>query len=200
MDYGRWTDWWGSKKPEFPNDWNTGGTFDLIMKNHVHKLSPGDIIEAGFAVRMPRRAHPEATVQVPNARIEMDIECPDGSSYTLAVPLASQTITIPANSNKWFPSSAPKGPPVYQGSATNPGCKSGANGKATRAYFTALGLQDGYAGDGAGPGFITTDTVNPSQVRFRVTNSSDRSGGQWSEAVTVDLHPLNYAPPPRPLQ
>ena len=199
MDYERWTDWWGSKKPEFPNDWNTGGTFDLITQNRVHKLSPGDTIQAGFAVRMPRE-HPEAIVQVPNGRVEMDIECPDGSSYTLAVPFAPQTITIPANSNKWFPSSRPKDPPVYQGSVTNPGCKSGANGKATRAYFTAVGLQDGYAGDGAGPGFITTDTYNRSQVRFRLTNSTDDSGGEWSEAVTVDLYPLNYAPPPRPLQ
>jgi hypothetical protein len=199
MDYGRWTSWWGSKKPEFPNHWNTGGTFDLIMNNQVHKLSPGDTIEAGFAVSMPT-AHPEATVQVPNGRIEMDIECPDGSSYTLAVPLPSQTFTIPANSNKWFPSPVQKSPLVYQGSATNPGCKSGAQGKATRAYFTAVGLQDGYAGDGAGPGFITTDTVNPSQVRFHLANSSNGSGGHWSETVTVNLNPLNYAPPPRPLQ
>lgn len=199
MDYGRWTSWWGSGTPEFPNHWNTGGTFDLIMNNQVKGLNPGDTIQAGFAVSMPT-AHPEATVQVPNGKIEMDIACPDGSSYTLSVPLPSQTFTIPANSNKWFPAPQQNSPLVYQGSATNPGCKTGAPGKATRAYFTAVGLQDGYAGDGGGPGFITTDTVNPSQVRFHLANSSNGAGGHWSETVTVNLQPLNQAPPPRPLQ
>lgn len=199
MDYGRWTSWWGSNKPEFPNNWNTGGTFDLVMNNQVHRINAGDTIAAGFAVSMPT-AHPEATVQVPNGKIEMDIACPDGSSYTLSVPLPGQTFTIPANNNGWFPSPIQKSPLVYQGSATNPGCSSGAQGSATRAYFTAVGLQDGYAGDGAGPGFITTDTVNPSQVRFHLANSSNGSGGHWSETVTVNLQPLNQAPPPRPLQ
>lgn len=199
IDYGRWTDWWGSDKAEFPNHWNTGGTFDLVMNNQVHRLKAGDTIRAGYAINMPT-AHPAATVQVPNARIEMDISCTDGSSYTLGVPLEGQTYTIPANSNKWYPAPQQNSPLVYQGSATNPGCSNGDEGRATRAYFTALGLQDGYAGDPAGPGFITTDTVNPTNVRFHLTNSSNGSGGHWSETITVNHEPLNYPPPPRPLQ
>ena len=199
MDYSRWTNWWGSNNPEFPNHWNTGGTFDLIMNNQVHKLSAGDTIVAGYAINMPT-AHPAATVQVPNAHIEMDISCPDGSSYTLSVPLAGQTYSIPANNNNWFPSPNQNSPLVYQGSATNPGCSSGGQGTATRAYFTAVGLQDGYAGDPAGPGLITTDTTDPTNVRFHIADNANGSGGHWSETVTVNHNPLNYPPPPRPLQ
>jgi len=196
MDYGRWTSWWGSGKPEFPNNWNTGGTFDLIMDTHVRRIYPGDNIIAGFAVNMPTD-HPEATIQVPNAKIEIDIMCGDNTSYTLSVPIQPQTFSIPANNNEWFPSPIQKSPLVYQGSTTNPGCKNGLPGAATRAYFTAVGLQDGFAGDGAGPGFITTDTVNPSQVRFHIANNSGGgSGGNWSEVVTVNLEPLNYGAPP----
>jgi hypothetical protein len=29
MDYQRWTAWWGTNNPQFPNDWNTGGTVNL---------------------------------------------------------------------------------------------------------------------------------------------------------------------------
>src|SRR5262245_19977122 len=80
MDYGRWTSWWGSDKPEFPNNWNTGGTFDLVMNNEVRRLYPDDTSVAGFAVSMPTD-HPDATIQVPNGRIEMDVDCADFTSY-----------------------------------------------------------------------------------------------------------------------
>jgi len=195
MDYYRWTGWWGRKKAEFLTDWNTGGTVDLVMNKKINRLNAGDTVVAGFAISMPT-AHPEATVQVPNARIEVDINCTDGSSYTLSIPLPAQTFSIPADYNNWLPSGDKKSPLVYQGSATNPGCRNGVEGKSSQSFFTAVGLQDGFAGDGAGPGFITTDTVNPTDVRFIVANSSDRSGGQWSEKTTVNLEPLNVGAPP----
>jgi hypothetical protein len=199
MDYSRWTNWWGTNNPEFPNNWNTGGTFDLRMNNQVHNLSGGDTIVAGYAINMPTE-HPAATVKVPNGSIEMDVACSDGSSYTLHVPLSAQTYSIPANNNNWFPSPNQNSPLVYQGSATNPGCSSGGQGTATRAYFTAVGLSDGFAGDGAGPGFITTDTTDPSNVRFHIADNSNGSGGHWSETITVNPNPLNYPPPPRSQQ
>ncbi|HTE40012.1 MAG TPA: hypothetical protein VK629_04230, partial [Steroidobacteraceae bacterium] len=172
------------------------GTFDLIMDTQVRRIYPGDPIVAGFAVSMPTD-HPEATIQVPNAKIEIDVMCGDNTSYTLSVPIPPQTFAIPANNKEWFPSASQKSPLVYQGSATNPGCKNGLPGIATRAYFTVLGQQTGFAGDGAGAGFLTTDTVNPSQVRFHIANNAGGgSGGEWSQAVTVNHEPLNKGAPP----
>ncbi len=197
MDYGRWTAWWGSNKPEFPNNWNTGGTVDLITNTQVRRISTGDPIMAGFAISMPTN-HPEATIQVPNSKVEIDISCGDNTSYTLSVPIPAQTFTIPANNNEWFPSPIQKSPLVYQGSVENPGCKNPAmKGAATRAYFTAVGLQDGFAGDGAGPGFISTDTENPIQVRFHIANfGGGGSGGDWSPTVVLNLEPINVGAPP----
>lgn len=197
IDYGRWTAWWGSNKPEFPNNWNTGGTVDLFTDTQVRRISTGDPIAAGFAISMPTD-HPEATIQVPNSKVEIDITCGDNTSYTLSVPIPAQTFTIPANNKGWFPSAVQKDPVVYQGSVTNPGCKNPEmKGAATRAYFTAVGLQDGYAGDGAGPGFISTDTEHPIQVRFHIANfGGGGSGGEWSPAVTVNLEPINFGAPP----
>ncbi len=197
MDYGRWTAWWGSKKAEFPNDWNTGGTVDLITNTQLRKISAGDTIKAGFAISI-RTDQPEATIQVPNSKVEIDITCDDDTSYTLSVPIPAQTFTIPANNSQWFPSPVQNSPLVYQGSVENPGCKNPEmKGVATRAYFTAVGLQDGFAGDGAGPGFISTDTENPIRVRFHIANDGvNGSGGNWSAPVVVNLEPINFGAPP----
>jgi hypothetical protein len=198
MDYHRWTHWWGSDDPVFPDNWNTGGTFDLQLDNRLI-LNSGDTVMAGYAITMPGQ-HPAATVNVPNANIQMDILCLDGSSYTLKIPLSAQNFSIPANENRWFPSAVQNSPLVYQGSATNPGCSSGGLGRATRSYFTAVGVQDGFAGDGAGPGFITTDTMDPTNVRFHATDTNNGSGGHWSQTITVNNYPLNYPAPPLPQQ
>jgi hypothetical protein len=198
IDYQRWTHWWGSDDPVFPDNWNTGGTFDLQLDNRLH-LNSGDTVAAGYAITMPGQ-HPAATVSVPNANIQMDILCSDGGSYTLRIPLSAQTYSIPANDNSWFPSAVQNSPLVYQGSATNPGCSGGGQGRATRAYFTAVGVQDGFAGDGAGPGFITTDTTDPTNVRFHATDTNNGSGGHWSQPITVNPNPLNYPAPPLPQQ
>ena len=211
MDYRRWTHWWGSNNPvfpdiwntpAFPDNWNTGGTFDLWSDNSLN-LKSGDTVTAGYDITMPGK-HPAATVSVPNANIQMDVLCPNGSSYTLTIPLSAETYSIPANNNSWFPSASQNSPLVYQGSATNPGCSGGGQGRATRAYFTAVGLQDGYAGDGAGPGFILSDTADPTDVRFHATvNSSGRwseDTGSWSQTVTVNPYPINYPSPPLPQQ
>jgi hypothetical protein len=199
IDYQRWTHWWGSDDPVFPDNWNTGGTFDLQLDNNKLHLNSGDTVAAGYAITMPGQ-HPAATVKVPNANIQMDVLCPDGSSYTFKIPLSAQTFSIPANDNGWFPSAVQNSPLVYQGSATNPGCSSGGQGRATRAYFTAVGIQDGFAGDGAGPGFITTDTTDPTNVRFHATDTNNGSGGHWSQPITVNPNPLNYPAPPLPQQ
>jgi len=203
--------WWGSNNPvfpdiwntpAFPDNWNTGGTFDLWSDNSLN-LKSGDTVTAGYDITMPGK-HPAATVSVPNANIQMDVLCPNGSSYTLTIPLSAETYSIPANNNSWFPSVSQNSPLVYQGSATNPGCSGGGQGRATRAYFTAVGLQDGYAGDGAGPGFILSDTADPTDVRFHATvNSSGRwseDTGSWSQTVTVNPYPINYPSPPLPQQ
>lgn len=198
MDYHRWTHWWGSDDPVFPNNWNTGGTFDLWDQNRLI-LNTGDTVAAGYAITM-RGTHPAATVNVPNANIQMDVLCRDGSSYTLQIPLMAETYSIPANDNEWIPSAVQNSPLVYQGSATNPGCSNGGQGEATRAYFTAVGVHDGFAGDAAGPGFITTDTTDPTNVRFHATDTNNGSGGHWSETITVNPYPLNYPAPPLPQQ
>ena len=198
MDYARWTRWWGSKDPVFFNNWNTGGTFDLWDHNRM-TLNTGDTVQAGYAISMPGR-HPAATVKVPNGNIQMDVSCLDGSSYTLKIQLSAETYSIPANNNEWIPSAVQNSPLVYQGSATNPGCSNGGQGTATKAYFTAVGVHDGFAGDGAGPGFITTDTTDRTNVRFHATDSNNGSGGHWSETITVNPNPLNYPAPPLPQQ
>src|SRR5215469_3131381 len=194
MDYSRWTRWWGSGNPVFYNNWNTGGTFDLWDQNKL-TLNTGDTVSAGYAITMPGR-HAAATVTLPDANIQMDVSCPDGSSYTFAIQLTKETYSIPADNNDWFPSAVQNSPLVYQGSATNPGCSNGGQGTANKAYFTAVGLQDGSAGDGAGPGLITTDTTDRTNVRFHATDTNNGTGGHWSETITVNLDPLNYPSPP----
>jgi Glucuronyl esterase, fungi len=224
MDYGRWTNWWGSEQPVFSNDWNTGGTVDLSFNNHSDSnfkqpitINTGDTVEAGYTIQMPTPDHPAAIVTLPNANIQTDVTCSDGSSYTLYIPLypntnlvpstsqygVGQTYVIPANSLAWYPSANPNSPTTYQGSATvsatnimgstvNPGCANGGPGQAGRVYFVALGAQDKNNGDPAGPGFVTTDTTqSPLAVRFHLADTTTGKGGQWSPPVVIHQLPIN---------
>ena len=218
MDYQRWTSWWGTGNPQFPNDWNTGGTTDLWFNNPL-TINTGDTVKAGYAVMMSATNHPAATVQVPNANIQTDVTCSDGSSYTLYIPLypttnlipsaaqygVGQTYTIPANDNTLYPSADPTNSTTFQGSVTvtpvvlaslgttvNAGCANGGPGQAGRAYLTALGAQDNSNGDPAGPGFVTTDTTqSPLVVQFHLADTTNGQGGAWSPQVTINQLPLN---------
>lgn len=195
MDYSRWTKWWGSDHPAFPNDWNTGGTVVLGGVTSSAEIRSGDTVEGGYVLAMPGK-HPAATVTVANANIQTDVLCRDGSSYTLAIPLTvDQTYSFAANNSQYQPS-----PAAWQGSTTNPGCSSGVPGRTTNTYFTAVGVQDSYAGDGAGPGFITTDTTNPLVVTFQSKDAATGRTTPWKPPVTVNPYPLNYASPPLPQQ
>jgi hypothetical protein len=107
----------------------------------------------------------------------------------------NQTYSFAANSNSTQPS-----PFVYQGSATDPGCSTGGPGRIRSSYFTVVGVQDGFTGDGAGPGFITTDTTDPLDVTFNIKDATSGRASQQKPAVTVNPYPLNYPSPPLPKQ
>ena len=129
LNYGRWTDWWGGEDPEFPDDWNTGGSVILSLdKFHgsewivVFRGSPwinsGDTVEGGYEFAMGGN-HPAATVSlVSGANITADVVCQGGSSYTLTIPLPAQSYSIPAGNDGWLPSNNPSSPLVFQGSTT----------------------------------------------------------------------------------
>ena len=203
MDYQRWTSWWGTSNPQFPNSWNTGGTTDLWFNNPV-TLNSGDTVSAGLTIQMPVATHGAATVKVNNANIQTDVTCSDGSSYVMYIPLSKQTITIPAADTSWYPTDDPTNPSSFQGSTTvtplkiplgstiNQGCANGQPGQATRTYLTALGLQDNTNGDPAGPGFVTSDTtLSPLVVRFHLADTTTGAGGGWGPSITVNQLPAN---------
>jgi hypothetical protein len=199
MDYQRWTSWWGTNNPQFPNDWNTGGTVNLWFNNPM-TINTNDVVKAGYAIQMSAATHPAATVTLNNAAVNMDVTCSDGSSYTLYIPLettygAGQSYSIPANNNSWYPSSSPTASSTYQGSISgtgkvigsggvvttwnanvvgsivNPGCANGLAGTAGRTYFSALGVQVNNNGVPAGPGVVTTDTtLSPIVVMFHAAD------------------------------
>jgi hypothetical protein len=181
LDYGRWTAWWGSNDPKFPNDWNPGdGSLILSMIRPVD-INSGDMVLAGYGLYMGG-AHPAATVALAGGNVQTDVSCPDGSSYTLRVPVPDQSYSISANNNNWLPSPNQNSPLVYQGSAKGAVCSGGV---AKSAYFSALGVNNGVGNPPLAPGFSSTDTTDPLNVRFHCTDSNNGSGGSWSPTVTV---------------
>lgn len=86
MDYQRWTGWWGSSNPEFPDDWNTGGTFSLMMHNNS-QVESGNTLQAGYSLALGGN-HPAATVsfrkgtwkRISSARVAIPIPLPFRSS------------------------------------------------------------------------------------------------------------------------
>ena len=182
LDYSRWTAWWGSNDPKFPNNWNPGDGTLVMSMNRPLGISLGDTVLAGYDLYMDG-SHPEATVSLAGGTVTTDVSCPDGSSYTLAIPLPGDTYTIAAGDNSWYPSPNQKSPLVYQGSATGAAC---AGGVATSAYFSALGTSVGTGNPGTF-GFPTTDTTDPLNVRFHCDVSGSKGpGGSWSPTVTVN--------------
>ena len=189
MDFERWTDWWGTNNPQFPTNWNTGGTFIVSMKNNLN-IDSGDTAMAGYDLWLGGN-HPAAAATLVSGSVEADVSCPDGRSYTLTVPLpASQSYSIPANNNNWFPSPIQKSPLVYQGSATASTCTGGV---AKSSYFRAIGISENGVGNPGGPGFLTTDVTDSLNVRFHCSDSNNGSGGHWSPTVTVNWDPLTSA-------
>jgi hypothetical protein len=183
LDYSRWTAWWGKQDPNFPNNWNPGDGSVIMSMTRPIGIDSGDIVLAGYALSMPD-SHPDTTVSLAGGNVQTDVSCSDGSSYTLTIPLPGQTYSIPANDGSWFPSPNQKDPLVYQGSTTASVCSGGV---ARRSYFSALGVSAGTGNPPAAPGFSTTDTTYPLNVRFHWTSASDNgAGGSWSPTVTIN--------------
>lgn len=204
MDYQRWTAWWGTDKPVLPGNWNTGGTLVLPLNGFPGfgdsvRINTGDTVMAGYDLLLGGN-HPAATVSFEEGNVQTDVSCPDGSSYTLTVPLtSSQSYSIAAGNNSWVPSANQNSSLVYQGSttATAPsGVSACVGGHTTDTYFTALGIQDGFAGDAAGPGIVSTDITDPLNLRFHVADTNTGTGGRWSAPVTVNFQPINCAAAP----
>jgi hypothetical protein len=186
LDYSRWTAWWGNQDPTFPNDWNPGDGSVIISMTRPIGVDAGDTVLAGYALSMPG-SHAAAPVSLAGGNVQADVSCPDGSSYTLTIPLPDQTYSIPDNDDSWAPSPNQKSPLVYQGSATASVCTGGV---AKNAYFSALGISAGTGNPPAAPGFSTTDKVNPLNVRFHFNSPGENGpGGSWSPTVTVYYKP-----------
>jgi hypothetical protein len=184
LDYKRWTAWWGGTNPKFPNNWNPGdGTVVLSMGNSLN-INSGDTVLGGYDLSMPGD-HPAASVSLAGGNVQTDVSCPDGSSYTLRIPLPNQSYSIAANYNFWLPSANQNSPLVYQGSTTATACTGGVT---KSAYFSALGVSSG-AGNPGGPGFPTTDTTDPLNVRFHCNGSDNGAGGSWSPTTTINYTP-----------
>jgi hypothetical protein len=195
LDYARWTAWWGSNDPKFPNNWNPGDGSMVMSMNRPLDINSGDSLLAGYDLFIDN-THPAATVSLTGASVTTDVSCPDSSSYTLAIPVTNgtnaQTYSIPTNNNDWFPSPNQKSLLVYQGSApatAQAPAVACAGGAAKSFYFSALGVEPPGASVGTppvNPGFATTDPANPPNVRFHCSDSTTGDGGSWSATVTVN--------------
>jgi hypothetical protein len=203
MNYNRWTDWWGSNNPVFPDNWNTGGTVIMSLDNlpvfwgfpGVPWINTGDTVEAGYDLTLGGN-HAAETVSLVNGTITADIACQGGSSYTLTIPIPAQSYSIAAGDDSPQPTGNPFSPLVFQGSttATPPaGVSQCAGGVATHAYFSANGLSEDGDGNPGGPGLLTTDVTDPLRVRFHVFDTSDNQSTSYSSPLFVNWNPLTSA-------
>ena len=186
LDYARWTAWWGSDNPKFPDNWNPGDGTLVMQMNRPLNINLGDNVLAGYDLFMDN-AHPAANVSVLGGVVSTDVSCPDGSSYSLEVPVPNQSYAIPAADNDWFPSPVQKSPLVWQGSVANSSTLACTGGVAKTSYFSVLGSGQPRFQFG-GPGFLSTDTTDPLNVRFHCTDGSvNGAGGSWSPTVTLNF-------------
>lgn len=193
MDYRRWTQWWGTGKPEFPNDWNTGGTVVASMKTDLD-VRAGDTLKVGYDLKLLGH-HPAATVSVVSgANVSLDIRCRDGSSYTLTIGLPAQSYAFTAGAGPGHSPSPPHSPEVYQGSAvaTPPAGSTCTRGHVSRAYFSATGVSQNGAGNPGGPGLLTTDVTDPLSLSFHVLNERNGQRNQGGP-LSVQWAPLESA-------
>ncbi|HEY1804015.1 MAG TPA: hypothetical protein VGG45_06000 [Terracidiphilus sp.] len=203
MNYKRWTDWWGTGDPVFPDNWNTGGTvvaslglgpFGLLPPLEVNS---GDTIEGGYEMSLGGRQHPAATVSlVAGGKISADIICQGGNSYTLDIPLPAQSYSIAAGDNSWQPPLKFGAPPSFQGSTTATpvtGVAECVRGRTTNAYFSATGLSEGGDGNPGGPGLLTTDVTDPLSLIFNIGDQNSGRATFYNFPVVVNWNPLTSA-------
>jgi len=188
FDYQRWTAWWGTTKPTFPNNYVWGDGKVVMSMNRPIDVQDGTPVKAGYTISLPA-GHAAATALLVGGSVQLDIVNPDGRSRTLTIPFPNQDFSIPANDTSWFPSPNQNSPLVWQGSAIPP-----FGGHVTDLYFSAIGKgqpADGSgAGTPAGPGLVT-DTGDPVTVRFHADGGAHGAGGSWSptQAVTDGPNP-----------
>lgn len=201
IDTDRWTSWWGTNNPVFPNDWNPGnGTVVLSTPGPQLPINVGDTLFAGYDISMPG-THAANTVTVPvgtqptstffgpyqqwqGASVQADVSCPDGTSHTITVMMPEQSYAIPANDNAWYPGDGLD----YQNSLANASASACNGGVVTNVVFTALGKQSTRgSGNSATPGFVNADPAEPLLVRYHYNvGSPDAAGAAWSLPTTVN--------------
>jgi hypothetical protein len=74
-------------------------------------------------------------------------------------------------------------------SASLPLATSVENARASFEFQTEPGDVRRTKGSFAGPGFRTTDTTDPLNVRFHCNDSTNGDGGSWSPTSTVNYKP-----------
>jgi hypothetical protein len=200
VDYQRWTDWWGTNDPVFPNDWTTGGTVIMSLNNDpgfwnfldFPWINSGDTVDAGYELTLGGN-HPAATVSLVNGTITADIACLNGNSYTLTIPLPAQSFSIAAGDNSFYPTSNPSSPLSYEGSTTvtpPAGVSECIGGHTTHAYLSANGLSENGDGNPGGPGLLTTDVTDPLSVRFHILDTNTGTGTGYGPGLTINWLPL----------
>jgi len=203
MNYKRWTDWWGTDRPEFPDNWNTGGTVVASLDKlggwpfgWPVEVNSGDTVEAGYELSLGGN-HPVGTVSlVSGGKITADIACQNGNSYTLDIPLPTQSYSIAAGDDSWQPPLKLFTPPAYQGSTTvtpPSGVTACVGGRTVNAYFSTTGLSEGGDGNPGGPGLLTTDVTDPLSLTFSVFDKTSGRGTFFSWPLAVNWNPLTSA-------
>jgi len=210
MDYKRWTDWWGTGIPVFPDNWNTGGTVVASLDQaglpfgfgpfglgpFGVEVNTGDTVEGGYELTLGGD-HPAATESlVTGANITADISCFGGGSYTLSIPLPAQSYSIAAGDNSPQPTGNPFSPLVFQGSATAAppaGVSECVGGRVTNAFFSATGVSENGIGNPGGPGFLTTDVTDPTNTSFHILDSNNGFASFYSFPLDIDWNPLTSA-------
>lgn len=127
------------------------------------KVQPGDTLRAGIAVSMKGK-HPAATVGENSGNVTLHAVCPNKSVHDITIPIADQTVSIPANGSNWYPSASEGAAASYQGSLPAPDVCAG------KAYQLAKGST--YSGR-----FTSTDTLDDLSVRFHFSAGPP---GRWS--------------------
>lgn len=186
MNYARWTKWWGSKDPYFPDSWNTGGTLIEALNGSL-AIKSGDLVSAGYQLAMTGKS--SATVSLVSGKVTTDVRCENGNSYTLVIPLPAQSYPITGSSG-WVPGSAA----ALQGSVTAapPAGVECVSGRATTAYFTATGLSEGGDGNPGGPGFLSTDVTDPLFFSFQLLDGKSLSPAA-PRPLILNFNPLSSA-------
>ncbi len=204
MNYKRWTDWWGTNDPQFPDNWNTGGTVVASLNrlgmgpfgSWPVEVNTGDTVEGGYELSLGGN-HPAATVSlVSGGNLTADIACQGGNSYTLSIPLPTQSYSIAAGDNSWQPPLKLFTPPAFQGSVTAAlptGVSECVRGRTTNVYFSAVGLSEGGDGNPGGPGLLTSDVTDPLRLTFNILDQNDKQGTLNVWPITVNWAPLTSA-------